>query len=115
MFLHVSGFSCPTEVLSSSEHAAQLQRSGILEEQGRDCCYTLQCVEKVMKKVRYLSTNTDLIALEHGGRNLQYIMFLACFSFLSQTAPYCCSISVSRQQLEPMQTITGASSQLLQV
>ncbi len=46
--------SCSSEVLSSSEHAAQLQRSEILEEceQGRNCCYTLQSVEKVMKKVR---------------------------------------------------------------
>ncbi|KAK5900021.1 hypothetical protein CesoFtcFv8_009437 [Champsocephalus esox] len=43
---------CEPEVLSSSEHAARLQRSEILEEceQGRNCCYTLQSVEKVMKK-----------------------------------------------------------------
>uniref|UniRef100_A0A3Q4I0R0 Caspase recruitment domain family, member 14 n=1 Tax=Neolamprologus brichardi TaxID=32507 RepID=A0A3Q4I0R0_NEOBR len=45
---------CEPEVLSSSEHAAQLQRSEILEEveQGGSRCYTLQSVEKVMKKVR---------------------------------------------------------------
>uniref|UniRef100_A0AAQ4PZC3 Caspase recruitment domain family, member 14 n=1 Tax=Gasterosteus aculeatus aculeatus TaxID=481459 RepID=A0AAQ4PZC3_GASAC len=42
---------CEPEVLSSSEHAARLQRSEILEEcdEGRSCCYTLQSVEKVMK------------------------------------------------------------------
>lgn len=41
------------EKLSSCEHAARLQRSEILEEceQGRNRCYTLQSVEKVMKKV----------------------------------------------------------------
>uniref|UniRef100_A0A3B4F5G5 Caspase recruitment domain family member 14 n=1 Tax=Pundamilia nyererei TaxID=303518 RepID=A0A3B4F5G5_9CICH len=45
---------CEPEMLSSSEHAAQLQRSEILEEveQGGSRCYTLQSVEKVMKKVR---------------------------------------------------------------
>lgn len=55
--------SCSTEVLSSSEHAAQLQRSEILEEceQGRNCCYTLQSVEKVMKKVRTFNTKTVYI------------------------------------------------------
>lgn len=45
---------CSSEVLTSSEHAARLQKSEILEEveQGGNCCYTLQSVEKVMKKVR---------------------------------------------------------------
>ncbi|KAI3352755.1 hypothetical protein L3Q82_019333 [Scortum barcoo] len=43
---------CKPEVLSCSEHAARMQKSEILEEceQGRNCCYTLQSVEKVMKK-----------------------------------------------------------------
>ncbi|XP_061580686.1 caspase recruitment domain-containing protein 14 [Cololabis saira] len=43
---------CEPEVLSSSEHAARLQRSEILEEcePGENRCYTLQGVEKVMKK-----------------------------------------------------------------
>ncbi|KAK5866541.1 hypothetical protein PBY51_020726 [Eleginops maclovinus] len=43
---------CEPEVLSSSEHAARLQRSEILEEceQGKNCSYTLQSVERVMKK-----------------------------------------------------------------
>ncbi|XP_035493976.1 caspase recruitment domain-containing protein 14 [Scophthalmus maximus] len=43
---------CQPEKLSSCEHAARLQRSEILEEceQGRNRCYTLQSVEKVMKK-----------------------------------------------------------------
>ncbi|XP_077380388.1 caspase recruitment domain-containing protein 14 [Festucalex cinctus] len=43
---------CEPEMLSSSDHAARLQKSELLEEceQGRNCCYTLQSVEKVMKK-----------------------------------------------------------------
>ncbi|KAM4584078.1 caspase recruitment domain-containing protein 14 [Odontesthes bonariensis] len=43
---------CEPEVLSSSEHAARLQRSEILEEcePGGNTCYTVQSVEKVMKK-----------------------------------------------------------------
>ncbi|XP_022067809.2 caspase recruitment domain-containing protein 14 [Acanthochromis polyacanthus] len=42
---------CEPEVLSSSEHTARLQRSEILEEcEQEHCCYTLQSVEKVMKK-----------------------------------------------------------------
>ncbi|XP_019939518.1 caspase recruitment domain-containing protein 14 [Paralichthys olivaceus] len=43
---------CEPETLSSCEHAARLQRSEILEEceQGQNHCYTLQSVEKVMKK-----------------------------------------------------------------
>ncbi|XP_034043593.1 caspase recruitment domain-containing protein 14 isoform X3 [Thalassophryne amazonica] len=48
-----TGFElCEPEVLSSNEHAARLQRSEILEEceQGQNCCYTLQSVEKVVKK-----------------------------------------------------------------
>lgn len=53
------GLFCPTEVLSSCEHATRLQKSEILEEceQGRNRCYTLQSVEKVMKKVRPLIQN----------------------------------------------------------
>ncbi|XP_060948155.1 caspase recruitment domain-containing protein 14 [Limanda limanda] len=43
---------CEPEKLNSCEHAARLQRSEILEEceQGQHNCYTLQSVEKVMKK-----------------------------------------------------------------
>lgn len=54
---------CSTEVLSPSEHTAQLQRSEILEEceQGRNCCYTLKSVEKIMKKVRKFNTNRAYI------------------------------------------------------
>ncbi|XP_062288130.1 caspase recruitment domain-containing protein 14 [Scomber scombrus] len=42
---------CEPEALSSSDHAARLQRSEILEEcdQGRNC-YTLQSVEKIVAK-----------------------------------------------------------------
>lgn len=43
---------CEPDVLSPSEHASVLQRSEILEEseQGRNRCYTLKSVEKIMKK-----------------------------------------------------------------
>ncbi|XP_028314526.1 caspase recruitment domain-containing protein 14 [Gouania willdenowi] len=43
---------CEPEVLSSSQHSARLQRSEILEEcePRTHGCYTLQSVEKVMKK-----------------------------------------------------------------
>ncbi|KAK5601523.1 hypothetical protein CRENBAI_024565 [Crenichthys baileyi] len=43
---------CEPDVLTSSEHAAQIQRSEILEEvePGGNQCYTLQSVDKVMKK-----------------------------------------------------------------
>lgn len=49
-----------TEVLSPSEHAALLQRSEILEEceQGRNRCYTLKSVEKIMKKVKTFNAVT---------------------------------------------------------
>uniref|UniRef100_A0A3Q0TAQ1 Caspase recruitment domain family, member 14 n=1 Tax=Amphilophus citrinellus TaxID=61819 RepID=A0A3Q0TAQ1_AMPCI len=54
---------CEPEVLTSSEHAARLQKSEILEEveQGGNSCYTLQSVEKVMKKV--------ILTLLHLGEN----------------------------------------------
>lgn len=53
VMLMITSLTSPPEVLSPSEHAAQLQRSEILEEceQGRNCCYTLKSVERVMKKV----------------------------------------------------------------
>lgn len=46
--------SCvPPEALSPSDHAAQLQRSEVLEEfgQGGNHCYTLKSVQQVMSKV----------------------------------------------------------------
>lgn len=63
LFVPPSSPFCSTEVLSSSDHAARLQRSEILEEceQERNCCYTLQSVEKVMKKVRTFNTKTVFI------------------------------------------------------
>ncbi|XP_061736626.1 caspase recruitment domain-containing protein 14 isoform X2 [Nerophis ophidion] len=44
--------STELEVLSPSDHSVRLQKSQVLEEcgQGRNCCYTLQSVQKVMKK-----------------------------------------------------------------
>uniref|UniRef100_A0A3P8W9Z3 Caspase recruitment domain family, member 14 n=1 Tax=Cynoglossus semilaevis TaxID=244447 RepID=A0A3P8W9Z3_CYNSE len=43
---------CEPEILSSCEHAARLQRSDILDgcDQEANSCYTLQGVEKIMKK-----------------------------------------------------------------
>ncbi|XP_061888347.1 caspase recruitment domain-containing protein 14 isoform X5 [Entelurus aequoreus] len=44
--------SCNSEMLSPSDHSGRLNKSQVLEEcgQGSNCCYTLQSVEKVMKK-----------------------------------------------------------------
>lgn len=44
---------CFAETLSPSEHAAQLQKSEILEEseQPKNSFYTIQSVERTMKKV----------------------------------------------------------------
>lgn len=60
--LHSVSLSCSVEVLRPCEHAARLQRSDILEdcEQGANSCYTLQSVEKIMKKVRTVNMKTKL-------------------------------------------------------
>ncbi|KAK9540309.1 hypothetical protein VZT92_002770 [Zoarces viviparus] len=71
---------CEPEVLSSSEHAAQLQRSEILEEceQGRSCCYTLQSVEKVMKKGIHcvLPLGLDCVRRLHRAKIFPIIIFI---------------------------------------
>lgn len=61
---------CSAEVLSPCERAARLQMSEILEdsEQGANCCYTLQGVEKVMKKVRACAS-TLVILVTHCEKN----------------------------------------------
>ncbi|KAM9363498.1 caspase recruitment domain-containing protein 14 [Symphorus nematophorus] len=71
---------CEPEVLSSSEHAARLQRSEILEEceQGRSCCYTLQSVEKVMKKGIHcvLPLGLDCVRRLHRAEIFPIIIFI---------------------------------------
>ncbi|XP_042284811.1 caspase recruitment domain-containing protein 14 [Thunnus maccoyii] len=71
---------CEPEALSSSEHAARLQRSEILEEceQGRNCCYTLQSVEKVMKKGIHcvLPLGLDCVRRLHRAEIFPIIIFI---------------------------------------
>ncbi|KAF7668606.1 hypothetical protein LDENG_00001100 [Lucifuga dentata] len=72
---------CEPEVLSSSEHAVRLQRSEVLEEceQGRNCCYTLQSVEKVMKKGIHcvLPLGLDCVRRLHRAEIFPIIIFIA--------------------------------------
>ncbi|XP_070683664.1 caspase recruitment domain-containing protein 14 [Pempheris klunzingeri] len=71
---------CEPEVLSSSEHAARLQRAEILEEceQGRNRCYTLQSVEKVMKKGIHcvLPLGLDCVRRLHRAEIFPIIIFI---------------------------------------
>ncbi|KAM3622977.1 uncharacterized protein V6R79_005552 [Siganus canaliculatus] len=71
---------CEPEVLSPSEHAAQLQRSEILEEceQGRNCCYTLKSVEKVMEKGIHcvLPLGLDCVRRLHRAKIFPIIVFI---------------------------------------
>ncbi|CAJ1053312.1 caspase recruitment domain-containing protein 14 [Xyrichtys novacula] len=71
---------CEPEVLSSSEHAVRLQRSEILEEsdQDRNCCYTLQSVEKVMKKGIHcvLPLGLDCVRRLHRAQIFPIIIFI---------------------------------------
>ncbi|XP_036972222.1 caspase recruitment domain-containing protein 14 isoform X1 [Acanthopagrus latus] len=71
---------CEPEVLSSTEHAAILQRSEILEEceQGRNCCYTLQGVVKVMKKGIHcvLPLGLDCVRRLHRAEIFPIIIFI---------------------------------------
>ncbi|GAA6228590.1 caspase recruitment domain-containing protein 14-like isoform X2 [Lates japonicus] len=71
---------CEPEVLSPCEHAARLQRSEILEEceQGRNCCYTLQSVEKVMKKGIHcvLPLGLDCVRRLHRAEIFPIIIFI---------------------------------------
>uniref|UniRef100_A0A4W6DEA1 Caspase recruitment domain family, member 14 n=1 Tax=Lates calcarifer TaxID=8187 RepID=A0A4W6DEA1_LATCA len=72
---------CEHEVLSPCEHAARLQRSEILEEceQGRNCCYTLQSVEKVMKKGIHcvLPLGLDCVRRLHRAEIFPIIIFIS--------------------------------------
>uniref|UniRef100_A0A3Q2Q8Q0 Caspase recruitment domain family, member 14 n=1 Tax=Fundulus heteroclitus TaxID=8078 RepID=A0A3Q2Q8Q0_FUNHE len=71
---------CVPEVLTSSEHAARLQRSEILEEvePGGNQCFTLQGVEKVMKKGLHcvLPLGLDCVRRLHRSEIFPIIIFI---------------------------------------
>ncbi|XP_043971187.1 caspase recruitment domain-containing protein 14 isoform X1 [Gambusia affinis] len=71
---------CEPEMLTSSEHAARLQRSEILEEvePGGNQCYTLQSVEKVMKKGLHclLPLGLDCVRRLHRSEIFPVIIFI---------------------------------------
>ncbi|XP_061626049.1 caspase recruitment domain-containing protein 14 isoform X1 [Phyllopteryx taeniolatus] len=72
---------CEPEMLSSSDHAARLQKSELLEEceQGRNCYYTLQSVEKVMKKGIHcvLPLGLDCVRRLHRAEIFAIIIFIS--------------------------------------
>ncbi|XP_026160270.1 caspase recruitment domain-containing protein 14 [Mastacembelus armatus] len=72
---------CEPEMLSPCEHTARLQRSEILEEyeQGRNCCYTLQSVEKVIKKGIHcvLPLGLDCVRRLHRAEIFPIIIFIS--------------------------------------
>ncbi|XP_024297706.1 caspase recruitment domain-containing protein 14-like isoform X3 [Oncorhynchus tshawytscha] len=72
---------CEPELLSSSEHAARLQRSEVLEEceQGGQRCYTLQSVERVMKQGTHcvLPLGLDCVRRLHRAEIFPIIIFIA--------------------------------------
>ncbi|XP_071360283.1 caspase recruitment domain-containing protein 14 [Trachinotus anak] len=72
---------CEPEVLSSCEHTTQVQRSEILEEceQGSNCCYTLQSVEKVMKKGIHcvLPLGLDCVRRLHRAKIFPIIIYIS--------------------------------------
>lgn len=82
------------EVLSPSEHAAQLQRSEILEEcdQGRNRCYTLKSVENVMKKVSISNIN-DTLHWRDYTVYFTYFATLVLFSYSHPTGDSLCAPS----------------------
>ncbi|XP_023810472.1 caspase recruitment domain-containing protein 14 isoform X2 [Oryzias latipes] len=69
---------CEAEVLMSSEHAARLQRSEILEESEQGRCYTLQSVERVMKKGTHcvLPLGLDCVRRLHRFQIFPIIIFI---------------------------------------
>nr|XP_020516470.1 caspase recruitment domain-containing protein 14-like [Labrus bergylta] len=71
---------CEPEMLNASEHGARLQRSEILEEceQGGNCCYTLQSVNKVMKKGIHcvLPLGLDCVRRLHRAQIFPIIIFI---------------------------------------
>ncbi|XP_017287923.1 caspase recruitment domain-containing protein 14 [Kryptolebias marmoratus] len=73
---------CEPEVLTSSEHAARLQRSEILEECEQGGNYTLQSVEKVMKKGIHCVLPLGLDCV----RRLQRFQIFPIIIFVGQSA-----------------------------
>ncbi|XP_034543787.1 caspase recruitment domain-containing protein 14 [Notolabrus celidotus] len=71
---------CQPEMLSPSEHAARLQRSEILEEsdQGKNYCFTLQSVDKVMQKGIHcvLPLGLDCVRRLHRAQIFPIIIFI---------------------------------------
>lgn len=71
---------CEPEVLTSSDHAARLQRSEILEEvePGGNQCYTLQSVEKIMNKGLHcvLPLGLDCVRRLHRSEIFPVIIFI---------------------------------------
>ncbi|XP_052346578.1 caspase recruitment domain-containing protein 14 [Oncorhynchus keta] len=71
---------CVPELLSSSEHAARLQSSEVLEEceQGGQRCYTLQSVERVMKQGTHcvLPLGLDCVRRLHRAEIFPIIIFI---------------------------------------
>ncbi|XP_057698568.1 caspase recruitment domain-containing protein 14 [Corythoichthys intestinalis] len=72
---------CEPEIMSSSDYAACLQKSELLEEceQGGNCCYTLQSVEKVMKKGIHcvLPLGLDCVRRLHRAEIFPIIIFIS--------------------------------------
>uniref|UniRef100_A0A4W5RYP2 Caspase recruitment domain family, member 14 n=1 Tax=Hucho hucho TaxID=62062 RepID=A0A4W5RYP2_9TELE len=72
---------CEPELLSSSEHAARLQRSEVLEEceQEGQRCYTLQSVERVVKQGTHcvLPLGLDCVRRLHRAEIFPIIIFIA--------------------------------------
>ncbi|XP_029357200.1 caspase recruitment domain-containing protein 14 [Echeneis naucrates] len=96
---------CEPEALSSCEHTTRLQRSEILEEceQGTNLCYTLQSVEKVMKKGIHcvLPLGLDCVRRLHRAKIFPIIIFI------SQTA------RSARKLRSKLQRHTQSEEQLL--
>ncbi|KAL6110622.1 card14 [Pungitius sinensis] len=71
---------CEPEMLSSSERAARLQRSEILEEceGGTSCCYTLQSVERIVKTGTHcvLPLGLDCVRRLHRAEIFPIIIFI---------------------------------------
>uniref|UniRef100_A0A6Q2Z4R1 CARD domain-containing protein n=1 Tax=Esox lucius TaxID=8010 RepID=A0A6Q2Z4R1_ESOLU len=72
---------CEPEVLTSSEHAARLQRSEVLEEceHGGQLCYTVQGVDRIMKQGTHcvLPLGLDCIRRLHRAEIFPIIIFIA--------------------------------------
>nr|XP_057924352.1 caspase recruitment domain-containing protein 14 [Doryrhamphus excisus]XP_057924360.1 caspase recruitment domain-containing protein 14 [Doryrhamphus excisus]XP_057924369.1 caspase recruitment domain-containing protein 14 [Doryrhamphus excisus]XP_057924378.1 caspase recruitment domain-containing protein 14 [Doryrhamphus excisus]XP_057924387.1 caspase recruitment domain-containing protein 14 [Doryrhamphus excisus]XP_057924395.1 caspase recruitment domain-containing protein 14 [Doryrhamphus ex len=72
---------CEPEMLSASDHSVRLQKSELLEEceQGRNCCYTLQCVKKVMQKGIHcvLPLGLDCVRRLHRAEIFPIIIFIS--------------------------------------